>query len=94
MTTQFIDALRHGFDEARNAVELELHGPIGSMAASGGDAGFRAGHVLLRQAATGADPAYHPATVDDAGISVKGLTVPEFEVDEEDWEDYIIEVTP
>ena len=35
-----------------------------------------------------------PATVDDAGISVKGLTVPEFEVDEEDWEDYIIEVTP
>ena len=30
-------------------------------------------------------------TVHDAGISVRGWTVPEFEVPEEDWEDYIIE---
>jgi uncharacterized cysteine cluster protein YcgN (CxxCxxCC family) len=32
-----------------------------------------------------------PDTVHQAGISVRGLTVPEFEVPEEDWEDYIIE---
>jgi uncharacterized cysteine cluster protein YcgN (CxxCxxCC family) len=30
-------------------------------------------------------------SVHEAGISVKGWTVPEFEVPEEDWEDYIIE---
>ena len=30
-------------------------------------------------------------TVHEAGISVQGWTVPEFELDEEDWEDYIIE---
>ncbi len=32
-----------------------------------------------------------PETVHSAGISVKGWTVPEFEVDEDEWEDYIIE---
>ncbi len=31
-----------------------------------------------------------PQTVHDAGISVQGWTIPEFEVDEEDWEDHII----
>lgn len=30
-------------------------------------------------------------SVHDAGVSVKGRTVPEFEVPEEDWEDHIIE---
>jgi uncharacterized cysteine cluster protein YcgN (CxxCxxCC family) len=30
-------------------------------------------------------------TVHDAGMSVQGWTVPEFEVDEEEWEDHIIE---
>lgn len=30
-------------------------------------------------------------SVHDAGISVQGWTVPEFEVDEDDWEDHIIE---
>lgn len=32
-----------------------------------------------------------PETVHAAGVSVQGWTVPEFEVDEEDWEDHIIE---
>ncbi|MEL7115093.1 MAG: YcgN family cysteine cluster protein [Pseudomonadota bacterium] len=32
-----------------------------------------------------------PETVHDAGVSVRGRTVPEFEVPEEDWEDYIVE---
>ncbi|MEY8118327.1 YcgN family cysteine cluster protein [Falsihalocynthiibacter sp. BN13B15] len=32
-----------------------------------------------------------PQTVHTAGISVRGWTIPEFEVAEEDWEDYIIE---
>ena len=32
-----------------------------------------------------------PQTVHDAGVSVQGFTIPEFEVPEEDWEDYIIE---
>ncbi|MDE3079577.1 MAG: YcgN family cysteine cluster protein [Paracoccaceae bacterium] len=32
-----------------------------------------------------------PDSVHEAGISVKGWTVPEFEVPEEEWEDYIIE---
>lgn len=32
-----------------------------------------------------------PETVHDAGISVRGWTTPEFEVDEDDWEDYVIE---
>ncbi|WP_460272402.1 YcgN family cysteine cluster protein [Celeribacter sp. ULVN23_4] len=32
-----------------------------------------------------------PESVHAAGISVRGMTVPEFEVDEEDWEDHIIE---
>ena len=41
--------------------------------------------------------AWHPLisgtaeTVHSAGISVQGLTIPEFEVDEDDWEDHIIE---
>ncbi|MEE9387639.1 MAG: YcgN family cysteine cluster protein [Paracoccaceae bacterium] len=30
-------------------------------------------------------------SVHDAGISVKGWTIPEFEVDEDDWENYQIE---
>lgn len=32
-----------------------------------------------------------PETVHAAGVSVRGWTVPEFEVDEADWEDHIIE---
>jgi uncharacterized protein len=32
-----------------------------------------------------------PQSVHDAGVSVQGITIPEFEVPEEDWEDYIIE---
>jgi Uncharacterized conserved protein len=32
-----------------------------------------------------------PESVHAAGVSVRGMTVPEFEVDEEDWEDHIIE---
>lgn len=32
-------------------------------------------------------------TVHRAGISVQGWTVPEFEIDEDDWENYIIEET-
>lgn len=32
-----------------------------------------------------------PDTVHDAGVSVQGMTVPEFEIDEDDWEDHIIE---
>ena len=30
-------------------------------------------------------------SVHDAGVSVKGMTIPEFKVDEDDWEDHIIE---
>lgn len=30
-------------------------------------------------------------TVHEAGISVKGWSIPEFEVDEDDWENYIID---
>jgi uncharacterized cysteine cluster protein YcgN (CxxCxxCC family) len=30
-------------------------------------------------------------SVHDAGVSVKGWTIPEFDVREEDWEDHIIE---
>ncbi|MBI1219088.1 MAG: YcgN family cysteine cluster protein [Rhodobacteraceae bacterium] len=33
----------------------------------------------------------NPESVHDAGMSVRGWTVPEFEVPEEDWEDYIVE---
>ena len=33
----------------------------------------------------------NPETVHEAGVSVRGRTVPEFEVDEEEWEDHIIE---
>ncbi len=33
-------------------------------------------------------------TVHEAGVSVRGWTVPEFEVDEDDWEDHLIEDTP
>ncbi|MDP3960634.1 MAG: YcgN family cysteine cluster protein [Pseudorhodobacter sp.] len=33
-------------------------------------------------------------SVHDAGVSVQGWTVPETEVEEEDWEDHIIEETP
>jgi uncharacterized cysteine cluster protein YcgN (CxxCxxCC family) len=29
--------------------------------------------------------------VHDAGVSVRGMTIPEFQVDEDDWEDHIIE---
>lgn len=42
-------------------------------------------------------PNWHPLlsgtarSVVDAGASVRGWTVPEFEVAEEDWEDYIVE---
>lgn len=32
-----------------------------------------------------------PATVHAAGVSVKGITIPEFEIAEEEWEDHIIE---
>ncbi len=32
-----------------------------------------------------------PETVHQAGVSMRGFSVPEFEVPEEDWEDYIIE---
>ena len=32
-----------------------------------------------------------PETVHKAGVSVKGWTIPEFEVDEDEWEDHIIE---
>ena len=32
-----------------------------------------------------------PATVHRAGVSVQGMTVSEFEIDEDEWEDYIIE---
>ncbi len=32
-----------------------------------------------------------PESVHAAGVSVRGRTVPEFEVDEDEWEDYIIE---
>ncbi|MHA6264924.1 YcgN family cysteine cluster protein [Arenibacterium sp. CAU 1754] len=33
----------------------------------------------------------NPDTVHHAGVSVRGWTIPEFEVPEEDWEDYLIE---
>ncbi|WP_411891470.1 YcgN family cysteine cluster protein [Yoonia sp. SDW83-1] len=33
----------------------------------------------------------NPMSVHDAGVSVKGLTIPEFKVDEDDWDDHIIE---
>ena len=32
-----------------------------------------------------------PQSVHDAGVSVQGMTVPEFEVDEDDWENHLIE---
>jgi uncharacterized protein len=32
-----------------------------------------------------------PETVHRAGVSVRGITIPEFEVDEDDWEELIIE---
>ena len=32
-----------------------------------------------------------PDSVHDAGVSMRDATVPEFEVDEDDWEDHIIE---
>jgi uncharacterized protein len=35
-----------------------------------------------------------PASVHDAGMSVRGWTIPEYEVDEDDWEDYIIDEVP
>ena len=42
-------------------------------------------------------PDWHPLltgdaqTVHDAGVSMQHRTVPEFEIEEDDWEDYIIE---
>lgn len=42
-------------------------------------------------------PAWHPLltgtaqSVHDAGVSMQHRTVPEFEIDEDDWEDHIIE---
>ncbi len=42
-------------------------------------------------------PEWHPLITGDpnsvhtAGISVQGWTIPEFEIPEEDWEDYVIE---
>jgi len=45
-------------------------------------------------------PDWHPLVTGDpesthaAGQSVRGWTVPEFEVDEDDWEDYVIEEKP
>jgi len=33
----------------------------------------------------------NPDSVHQAGVSIKGLTIPEFEVDEDEWEDHIIE---
>ena len=35
-----------------------------------------------------------PNSVHEAGASVRGWTIPEFEVPEEEWEDYLIEETP
>jgi uncharacterized protein len=35
-----------------------------------------------------------PQSVHKAGISVRGWTIPEYEVDEDDWEDYIIDEVP
>jgi uncharacterized cysteine cluster protein YcgN (CxxCxxCC family) len=32
-----------------------------------------------------------PQSVHDAGVSVQGMTVPEFEVDVDDWENHLIE---
>ena len=32
-----------------------------------------------------------PQTVHDASVSVQGITVSEFDVPEDDWEDYVIE---
>ena len=32
-----------------------------------------------------------PESVHEAGVSMKDATVPEFEIDEDDWEDHIIE---
>ena len=45
-------------------------------------------------------PDWHPLITGDpesthaAGMSVRGWTVPEFEVDEEDWDNYVIEERP
>jgi uncharacterized cysteine cluster protein YcgN (CxxCxxCC family) len=35
-----------------------------------------------------------PESVHAAGYSARGWTIPEYEVDEEDWEDYVIEERP
>jgi uncharacterized protein len=35
-----------------------------------------------------------PNSVHDAGMSVQGWTIPEYDVDEDDWEDYIIDEVP
>ena len=32
-----------------------------------------------------------PMSVHEAGVSMRGLTVPEFEIDDDDWENHIIE---
>ena len=35
-----------------------------------------------------------PESTHRAGVSVRGWTIPEYEVDEDDWEDYVIEEKP
>jgi uncharacterized cysteine cluster protein YcgN (CxxCxxCC family) len=45
-------------------------------------------------------PDWHPLVTGDpnsthtSGNSIKGITIPETEVPEDDWEDYLIEETP
>jgi hypothetical protein len=45
-------------------------------------------------------PDWHPLRTGDpesthrAGQSVRGMTIPEFSVDEDDWDDYILEENP
>jgi uncharacterized protein len=36
----------------------------------------------------------NPQSVHEAGVSVRGWTIPEYEVDEDDWEDHIIDEVP
>lgn len=56
------------------------------------------GYRLLHEGRT--LPDWHPLITGDpesthrAGVSVRGWTVPEYEVNEDDWEDYVIEEKP